>query len=240
MARRRPTASAPAACPVILLNKPYGVLCQFTADGSGKPTLADFVRVPDVYPAGRLDADSEGLVVLTADGALQARITSPRRKLAKVYWVEVEGVPIARPDRAACRRRQARRRRDRAGDGARDSGAPGPLAENAPHPHAQGASDVVARDHADRRPEPAGAADDRRGRAADIAPHPARRRTLDDRGACPGHLARGIGGPSRAIIAAPSMILMQRGSRRSGPSRRFPFRPLASSPAPAACAAPIA
>ena len=65
---------------VILLNKPYGVLCQFTADASGKPTLADFVRVPDVYPAGRLDADSEGLVVLTADGALQARITSPFRQ----------------------------------------------------------------------------------------------------------------------------------------------------------------
>jgi len=80
---------------VVLLNKPYGVLCQFSADASGKPTLADFVRVPDVYPAGRLDADSEGLVVLTADGALQARITSPRRKLAKVYWVEVEGLPAA-------------------------------------------------------------------------------------------------------------------------------------------------
>ena len=78
---------------VVLLNKPYGVLCQFSADASGKPTLADFVHVPDVYPAGRLDADSEGLVVLTADGVLQARITSPRRKLAKVYWVEVEGLP---------------------------------------------------------------------------------------------------------------------------------------------------
>ena len=78
---------------VVLLNKPYGVLCQFSADASGKPTLADFVHVPNVYPAGRLDADSEGLVVLTADGVLQARITSPRRKLAKVYWVEVEGLP---------------------------------------------------------------------------------------------------------------------------------------------------
>ena len=76
---------------VILLNKPYGALCQFTADVSGKPTLADFVRVPDVYPAGRLDADSEGLVVLTADGALQARITNPSGKLAKTYWVQVEG-----------------------------------------------------------------------------------------------------------------------------------------------------
>ena len=60
-----------------LLNKPYGVLCQFTADGP-RPTLADFVTVPGVYPAGRLDADSEGLVVLTADGALQARIADPR------------------------------------------------------------------------------------------------------------------------------------------------------------------
>jgi 23S rRNA pseudouridine2457 synthase len=78
---------------VVLFNKPWGVLCQFSADGSGKPTLADFVRVPGVYPAGRLDADSEGLVVLTADGALQARIAHPRHKLEKVYLVQVEGVP---------------------------------------------------------------------------------------------------------------------------------------------------
>jgi 23S rRNA pseudouridine2457 synthase len=81
---------------VILLNKPYGVLCQFRADASGKATLAAFVPVPGVYPAGRLDADSEGLVVLTADGGLQARITSPGRKLAKVYWVQVEGTPERR------------------------------------------------------------------------------------------------------------------------------------------------
>ena len=80
---------------MILLNKPFGVLCRFSPDGSGKPTLADFVPVPDVYPAGRLDADSEGLVVLTADGALQARIASPRHKLPKVYLAQVEGVPSA-------------------------------------------------------------------------------------------------------------------------------------------------
>ena len=78
---------------MILLNKPHGVLCQFSADGSGKRTLADFVPVPDVYPAGRLDADSEGLVVLTADGVLQARIASPRHELAKVYLAQVEGSP---------------------------------------------------------------------------------------------------------------------------------------------------
>src|SRR5664279_4722899 len=77
---------------VILFNKPHGVLCQFTGDGA-HPTLKDFVDVRDVYPAGRLDTDSEGLVVLTADGALQARIAHPKHKLAKTYWVQVEGIP---------------------------------------------------------------------------------------------------------------------------------------------------
>ena len=77
---------------VILLNKPYGVLCQFTSD-AGRPCLKDYVPVQGVYPAGRLDTDSEGLLVLTADGALQARITEPRRKLAKTYWAQVEGLP---------------------------------------------------------------------------------------------------------------------------------------------------
>lgn len=77
---------------LILLNKPYGVICQFSPSGK-YPTLKDYVDVPGFYPAGRLDADSEGLVVLTADGGLQHTITDPRHKLAKTYFVQVEGLP---------------------------------------------------------------------------------------------------------------------------------------------------
>jgi 23S rRNA pseudouridine2457 synthase len=77
---------------LILLNKPYGVVCQFSPSG-GKRTLKAFVDVPRVYPAGRLDTDSEGLVVLTDDGALQTAIADPRSKQPKVYRVQVEGVP---------------------------------------------------------------------------------------------------------------------------------------------------
>ncbi|WP_088308864.1 pseudouridine synthase [Novosphingobium sp. B 225] len=80
---------------LILLNKPHGVLCQFSADGSDKPTLAQYVPVPGVYPAGRLDTDSEGLLLLTDDGRLQARIAVPRFKLPKTYLVQVEGEPDA-------------------------------------------------------------------------------------------------------------------------------------------------
>ena len=77
---------------LLLLHKPHGVLCQFTSP-EGRRTLADHVKVPGVYAAGRLDADSEGLVVLTDDGALQSRITDPRHDLEKTYWVQVEGEP---------------------------------------------------------------------------------------------------------------------------------------------------
>ena len=77
---------------LIAFNKPFGVICKFSPE-PGKRTLADYIKVSDVYPAGRLDTDSEGLLLLTDDGALQARISSPRFKLAKVYWAQVEGAP---------------------------------------------------------------------------------------------------------------------------------------------------
>ena len=78
----------------ILFYKPYGVLCQFTpAPGTAHATLADFIDLPDVYPAGRLDHDSEGLVVLTSDGELQHKITDPKRGHPRTYWAQVERVP---------------------------------------------------------------------------------------------------------------------------------------------------
>lgn len=77
---------------IILFNKPYGVLSQFTPEGRWQG-LKDYIPVPDVYAAGRLDADSEGLLILTDDGALQRRIADPAHKLPKTYWVQVEGIP---------------------------------------------------------------------------------------------------------------------------------------------------
>ena len=79
---------------LLLLNKPYGVLCQFTDRSTPpRPTLAGFGLPPDVYAAGRLDHDSEGLLLLTDDGGLAHRLTEPRHKQPKTYWVQVEGEP---------------------------------------------------------------------------------------------------------------------------------------------------
>ena len=75
---------------LIAFNKPYGVVCQFSPSGD-KRTLKEFIDLPNVYPAGRLDTDSEGLLLLTDDGRLQARISNPKNHVRKIYWVEVEG-----------------------------------------------------------------------------------------------------------------------------------------------------
>ena len=88
---------------IVLFNKPYDVLPQFTDREAGRATLADHMSIPGIYPAGRLDRDSEGLLVLTDNGKLIARITQPKNKMPKTYWVQVEGLPDAQALDRLCR-----------------------------------------------------------------------------------------------------------------------------------------
>jgi len=88
--RTQQNKTKPARPTLVLLNKPFNTLCQFTGEEDDS-TLADYVDIKGIYPAGRLDKDSEGLLLLTNDGALQQRISHPKYKMFKTYWVQVEG-----------------------------------------------------------------------------------------------------------------------------------------------------
>ncbi len=177
---------------LILLNKPYGVLCQFT-DEAGRPTLKDCVPVPGVYAAGRLDTDSEGLLLLTDDGALQHRIADPRHKLPKTYLVQVEG----EADEAALaalrrgvdlgdfRTRPCEARRVAEPDWLWPRDPPVRFRKSVPTAWLE----IVLREGKNRP----GAADDREGRPADAAAGAGGDRALAARRARPGRVARGGG-----------------------------------------------
>ena len=131
---------------LIAFNKPFGVACKFSPE-PGRKTLADYIDVRDVYPAGRLDTDSEGLMLLTDDGVLQARIAEPKHKMAKVYWAQVEGSPSRYGTRSAAQRRESRRFHDAAGERDSDRGTAGTVAARSADPLSRENSHRMDRAH---------------------------------------------------------------------------------------------
>jgi hypothetical protein len=177
---RLATTSCPAVSvrvQIVLLNKPYGVLSQFTPEGKWR-ALDEFIPVKDVYVAGRLDADSEGLLILTDDGKLQAKIADPKHKLVKTYWAQVEGVPDeAALDRCAPASGSPISRRSRprcAGSMSRRA-----LAARPADPLPGGDPDFVAGNPHFGRQEPPGPADDGGHRLSYAPPDPGRHRGGD-------------------------------------------------------------
>lgn len=209
---------------LIALNKPYGVLSQFTGGSAeaGHRTLSEFVDVPHVYPTGRLDRDSEGLLLLTDDGALQARIANPRFKTPKTYLVQVEGDP----DTASL---AELRRGVRLKDGITRPAEVERIDAPDLWPRSAGAlpqerSGLLAFDDDHRRPEPPGATHDGSGRSSDAQAGPLEHRRLDNRRPAAGRVAA-RDRPARLF----SVTVAPQRSFRSSVVDEVPFKPEARS-----------